>query len=89
MRRIQKLEGLIAAPFTPMHGDGTLNTALIPEYYRFLKRNNVAGAFINGSTGEGVSETLAEKKAVAEAWAACAAQDQDFRVITLVGGTCL
>jgi N-acetylneuraminate lyase len=87
--RIQKLEGLIAAPFTPMHPDGTLNTSLIPDYYRFLKRNKVAGAFINGSTGEGVSQSMEEKKAVVEAWVASRGDDRDFRIITLVGGTCL
>ena len=29
----QKLQGLIAAPFTPMHPDGSLNLAVIPAYY--------------------------------------------------------
>ena len=32
---------------------------------------------------------MEEKKAVAEAWAAAAGNDDDFKVITLVGGTCL
>lgn len=82
-----KLEGLIAAPFTPMHADGSLNLGLIPDYYQFLKKNKVIGAFINGSTGEGVSLTFEEKKQTAEAWAKAAAGDQDFKVITLVGGT--
>ncbi|HRO84756.1 MAG TPA: dihydrodipicolinate synthase family protein [Niabella sp.] len=82
-----KLTGLIAAPFTPMDADGNLNTALIPEYYQFLKRNKVIGAFINGSTGEGVSQTKEEKKLVAEAWAEATKGDQDFKVINLVGGT--
>ena len=85
---IEKLHGLIAAPFTPMNEDGSLNLSLIPDYYHFLKGNGVAGAFICGSTGEGVSMTIAEKKAVAEAWAN-AVDDNDFKVITLVGGTCL
>ncbi len=84
-----KLQGLIAAPFTPMHKDGSLNLSLIPGYYNFLKANKVNGAFICGSTGEGVSLTLAEKKAVAEAWAACAKNDSAFTVMPLLGGTCL
>lgn len=83
------LEGLIAAPFTPMHTDGSLNLSAIPTYYQFLKNNGVTGAFICGSTGEGVSMTTDEKKLVAEAWAACTHQDPDFKVMTLVGGTCL
>ena len=85
----QYLEGLIAAPFTPMHNDGSLNLAVIPEYYEMLKANGVKGAFICGSTGEGVSLSLNEKKAVAEAWAAVAKEDADFIVMPLLGGTCL
>lgn len=84
---IPKLTGLIAAPFTPMHDDGSLNLSLIPEYYQFLKRNKVIGAFINGSTGEGVSQTKEEKKAVAVAWADATHDDKEFKVINLVGGT--
>ena len=86
---IKHLKGLIAAPFTPMHEDGSLNLDLIPRYYQFLKHNNVKGAFICGSTGEGVSMTTAEKKLVAEAWAACTKNDADFTVMPLVGGTSL
>lgn len=85
----QHLEGLIAAPFTPMHQDGSLNLAVIPSYYEMLKANKVNGAFICGSTGEGVSLSLNEKKAVAEAWAAVTKEDVDFIVMPLLGGTCL
>ncbi len=83
------LQGLIAAPFTPMHNDGSLNLELIPQYYETLKANGVTGAFICGSTGEGVSMSLIEKKAVAEAWAACTKDDADFIVMPLLGGTSL
>ncbi|HCU45970.1 MAG TPA: dihydrodipicolinate synthetase, partial [Sphingobacterium sp.] len=54
----QKIEGLIAAPFTPFNENGTLNLAQIPNYYQSLKNNNVKGGFICGSTGEGVSLTF-------------------------------
>ena len=84
---MKHLQGLIAAPFTPMNEDGSLNLQLIPSYYGFLKHNGVTGAFICGSTGEGVSMTTKEKMAVAEAWAACTNQDEDFKVMTLLGGT--
>jgi N-acetylneuraminate lyase len=85
--KIKHLEGLIAAPFTPMHKDGSLNMSIIPGYYEMLKENKVTGAFICGSTGEGVSMTTKEKMIVAEAWAACTANDSDFKVMTLLGGT--
>ena len=87
--KIEHLQGLIAAPFTPMNEDGSINPGLVPDYYRFLKLNGVTGAFICGSTGEGVSLTLNEKKQIAEAWAACTAGDTDFKVMTLLGGTCI
>lgn len=83
------LEGLIAAPFTPMQKNGSINVAIIPAYYQMLKANGVKGAFICGSTGEGVSLSLIEKKAVAEAWAAVTKDDADFIVMPLLGGTCL
>lgn len=84
---IQHLQGLIAAPFTPMDENGQLNVALIPSYYQFLKANKVTGAFICGSTGEGVSLTNTEKKEVAKAWADCTRGDQDFKVMMFLGGT--
>ena len=84
---IQHLQGLIAAPFTPMKKDGTLNTSLIPLYYQTLVSNDVTGAFICGSTGEGVSLTMQEKKEVIKAWADCTKNDSEFKVMTLVGGT--
>lgn len=87
--KIEHLQGLIAAPFTPFHSNGKLDISLIPAYYNFLKQNGITGAFINGSTGEGVSITLQEKKAVAQAWANCSNRDPDFKVMVFLGGTCL
>lgn len=86
--KYKHLEGLIAAPFTPMNADGSVNLKLIPDYYALLKRNKVTGAFINGSTGEGVSQTMEEKKSVCKAWAD-ATKGTHFPVITLTGGTCI
>lgn len=83
----EHLHGLIAAPFTPFHADGSLNLSLIPEYYEMLIANGVTGAFICGSTGEGVSMSVREKMAVAEAWASCSKSNPDFKVMTLLGGT--
>ncbi len=80
----KKIEGLIAAPFTPMHDDGRLNLDIIPRYADFLKENGVKGIFICGSTGEGVSLTLDEKLKVMDAWA-----NTPFFKVMLVGGTSL
>jgi N-acetylneuraminate lyase len=85
--KIQHLQGLIAAPFTPMHKDGSLHLSIIPSYYEMLKVNGITGAFICGSTGEGVSMTSSEKRAVAEAWATATKGDTDFKVMMFLGGT--
>lgn len=83
----QKIEGLIAAPFTPFNENGTLNLAQIPNYYQSLKNNNVKGGFICGSTGEGVSLTFQEKVEVLKAWAKLTVKDPDFILMVLLGGT--
>ncbi|WP_313366812.1 dihydrodipicolinate synthase family protein [Sphingobacterium mizutaii] len=82
-----KIEGLIAAPFTAFDPNGELNLDLIPAYYRSLKKNNVKGAFICGSTGEGVSLTFDEKVQVLKAWAALTKADPDFALMMFLGGT--
>ncbi|ANH83041.1 dihydrodipicolinate synthetase [Niabella ginsenosidivorans] len=87
--KFKKIEGLIAAPFAPLLQNGRLHIEVIPQYYQLLKRNKIAGAFINGSTGEGVSLTIEEKKQVAAAWAEAAENDPEFKIINLVGGASL
>lgn len=82
---MRKINGFVAAPFTPMHPDGSLNTGLIPEYADFLKRNGLDGAFICGSSGEGALLTLEERKEVAEAWVK--ASRGRLKVIVHTGGT--
>jgi len=80
------LSGLIAAPFTPMGPDGSLRPEGIPALCTFLVNNGVKGAFVCGSTGEGPSLTLEEKKRVMAAWAETA--PAGFATIALLGGDC-
>ena len=82
---MEKIKGLIAAPFTPFHEDGSLNLAPIPEYAALLARNGLKGVFINGSSGEGYMLTEEERMQLAEAW--MAAVPKDFKVIVHVGST--
>ena len=86
---IRHLEGLIAAPFTPMYSDHSINIKIIPQYYELLKANGITGAFICGSTGEGVSMTMREKMLVAEAWGAATKGNPDFKIMMFLGGTCI
>jgi len=81
----ERIEGLIAAPFTPMHGDGGVNLAPIEAYADLLRRNGVAGVFVCGTTGESLSLTIAERMDVAARWADVAAEG--FKVIIHVGAT--
>ena len=65
---MKKINGYIAAPFTPMLGNGELNLERVPEYATFLIRNGLDGVFVCGSTGEGALLTREERKALAEKW---------------------
>lgn len=78
-----KLTGLVAAPFTPMQDDGGLNLAMIETQARALVDNSVNGAFICGTTGEGMSLTTAERMQVAERWTKVA--PASLQVIVHVG----
>lgn len=66
------LTGLIAATYTPMKEDRSLNLDAIPAMVDHLERSGVRGIYICGSTGEGVSLTGSERCAVAEAYIAAA-----------------
>lgn len=84
---MKRFEGLIAAPFTPMDEKGEILYDQISSYYSFLEKNRVVGAFINGSTGEGVSLSQNEKMKMVEAWTAQSKVKKTVKVISLVGGT--
>ncbi len=66
----EPLQGLIAAPFTPMHPDGTVNLAAIERQAAHLVATGVRGAFVCGTTGEGLSLSGAERREVAARWVA-------------------
>ena len=84
---MEKIIGLIDAPFTPFYADGSVNYEPIPAYAALLARNGLKGVFINGSSGEGYMLTEEERMKLAEAWVA--AVPKDFKVIVHVGSTCV
>lgn len=86
MLKNQKLEGLIAAPFTPMTPDGALCIPVLAKYADLLVEQGVRGVFICGTTGESASLTTAERRSVAEAWVAAAAGR--LKVIVHIGSNC-
>ena len=59
---------LIAAVLTPMRENGEINIPAVDNYAEFLIKRGVTGAFVCGTTGEGLLMDNAERKAEAEAW---------------------
>jgi N-acetylneuraminate lyase len=77
------IEGLIAAPFSPMRPDGSVNLDMIEKQTEFLCRDGVRGAFVCGTTGESMLLTVNERMEIAERWLRAA--PKDFKIIVHVG----
>lgn len=76
-----------AAPFTPISSDGSIKLELVAAYLKFLTKNGVTGAFLNGSSGEGVSLRISERCLLTQEWLKHA--NKDFPVIVNVSHSCL
>ena len=82
---MNRIQGLIDAPFTPFTASGEVNYELIPAYCAMLVKNGLKGVFINGSSGEGFLLTEDERMKLAEVWIKAA--PDGFKVIVHVGST--
>lgn len=80
-------EGLIAAGFSPMDKRGNLNMEIIPAIVDHLVEDGLCGIYVCGSTGEGPSLSVDERKMVAQAYVKAARQR--IPVIVQVGLNCL
>ncbi len=85
MLKFDKLTGLVAAPYTPMKKSGNIKYDTIKPYANLLANSGVSGAFICGTTGEGMSLSSEERMKVAETWQKQARPD--FKIIVHVGHT--
>lgn len=65
---MKKLSGLIAAPHTPFIGNENINFDVIDQIATHLIEQGVSGAYICGTTGEGIHCSVEERKAIAERW---------------------
>lgn len=83
MKNYQRLEGLVAAVFTPMNQNGEINLEAIDKYAQYLIQSGITGVFVNGTTGEGASLTTEERKQILERW--ITAIDGKLKVINHVG----
>ena len=61
MKNYERLKGLIAAVFTPMHEDGNLHLEMIDRYADYIAASGIPGVFVCGTTGESLSLTVAER----------------------------
>lgn len=84
---MDKITGLIDAPFTPFYENGEVNLEPIEQYAKMLAKNGLKGVFINGSSGEGYMLTEDERMRLAERWVEVA--PEGFKVIVHVGSTCV
>ena len=84
---MEKIIGLIDAPFTPFYENGEVNYEPIPAYAQMLAKNGMKGVFINGSSGEGYMLTEEERIKLTEAWVAAA--PEGFKIIVHVDSTCV
>lgn len=82
---MEKIKGLINAPFTPFDKNGEVNLEPIERYAQMLVKNGLKGVFINGSSGEGYMLSEEERMAVAERW--IQVSPKDFKVIVHTGST--
>ncbi|HPD14482.1 MAG TPA: dihydrodipicolinate synthase family protein [Planctomycetota bacterium] len=82
----EHITGLVAAPFTAFHVDGSLNLDKVEIQAESLVLSGVGGAFVCGTTGESLSLTVPERLALAERWRAVA--PDGFAVIVHVGHPC-
>lgn len=65
---MNKLTGLIAAPHTPFDINNNVNFGAIDQIAEVLIAQGVKGAYVCGTTGEGIHCSVAERKAIAERW---------------------
>ncbi|XP_044218627.1 N-acetylneuraminate lyase [Thunnus albacares] len=81
----KKLTGLVAATFTPFTTQGEVKLSEIGPYVDYLKeKQGVNNIFVNGTTGESMSLSVAERKKLAEEWCQKAKGKMD-QVIVHVG----
>ncbi|MEG1574840.1 MAG: dihydrodipicolinate synthase family protein [Bacteroidales bacterium] len=80
---MEKIKGVIDAPFTPFYENDEVNYEPIEAYALMLVNNGLKGVFINGSSGEGFMLTDDERMKLAERWVAVA--PKGFKIIVHVG----
>ncbi|XP_059616379.1 N-acetylneuraminate lyase B-like [Phlebotomus argentipes] len=70
VRNSFKFRGLMAPVFTAFKNDPvqSVNCELIDPYAKWLKERGIQAVLVNGTTGEGMSMSVSERKTTAEEW---------------------
>ena len=83
-----KLTGLVAAAHTPFHADGSLHLGAVEQQAAHFLKQDIAVAFIGGSTGESHSLATEERRQLAQRWLEVV-RGTRLQVIVHVGSNCL
>ncbi len=78
-----RIDGVVVAAFTPMTPEGALDVARVGPLLDHYERFGVSGVYVTGSTGEGVSLTMTERRQAIDAFVG--AGRGRFPVIVQVG----
>ncbi|MEO1529433.1 MAG: dihydrodipicolinate synthase family protein [Planctomycetota bacterium] len=65
---MKRLQGLVAATYTPFDDGGAFNPDMVKPLVERLLSEGVDGLYVCGSTGEGMSLSTTERKAVLESY---------------------
>lgn len=79
-----RIDGIIAAVFSPFSESGELDVSVLPAFYKYLNSTGVEWVFVGGTTGESLSLTQQERKDLLKAWL-----DLSSNVIAHVGADCV
>jgi len=88
MKPTRPLTGLVAAVHTPFRPDGSLHLDVVEAQAAHLRAWGIDLAFVGGSTGEGHSLSLEERRALARRWVEVA-RGTGLGVVVHVGANCL
>jgi len=78
---------ILPAVFTPMFDDGSINHAKVAALYQHCVESGFRGIFLNGTTGECMSLSTQERKALVESWTSARdkARNKEFKIFVHVG----
>lgn len=68
---MERMEGLVAAVYTPFTAGGELNLDRVADQAALLASNGVSHVFVAGTTGEGMLLSSDERRDLVEEWARC------------------